>query len=120
MSRFFLPMFLRIINFVKKQMAKGRDKSLIIKRDELLCRRYYYWTEVRRLRFDDALKILSNEEFFLSEERILSIIRAARKIDGTVPPVPKVRMPRLTYKQLSLFTDEAGYPVAQIHRDNRI
>ncbi|MDR0413203.1 MAG: hypothetical protein LBH61_05330 [Dysgonamonadaceae bacterium] len=100
-------------------MAKGRDKSLIIKRDESLCRRYYYWTEVKRLRFDDALKILSNEEFFLSEERILAIIRKARKIDDSVPAVSKMRMPRLTQKQLSLFTDEAGYPVSQIHRDSK-
>ena len=35
-------------------MAKGRDKNLIELRDEALCRRYYYWTEVQRLRFDDA------------------------------------------------------------------
>jgi hypothetical protein len=27
-------------------------------------------------------------------------------------------MPRLTCKQLSLFTDEAGFPVSQIHRDS--
>ena len=56
-------------------MPRGRDKDLIKRRDEALCRRYYYWTEVQRLRFDDALKVLSKEEFFLSEERIMSIIR---------------------------------------------
>ena len=56
-------------------MAKGRDKNLIELRDEALCRRYYYWTEVQRLRFDDALKVLSRQEFFISEERIMSIIR---------------------------------------------
>lgn len=44
-------------------MAKGRDKKLIELRDEALCRRYYYWTEVQRLRFDDALKVLSRQEF---------------------------------------------------------
>ena len=58
-------------------MAKGRDKQLIRKRDEALCRRYYYWTEAQSVRFDRALKI-----------------------------------------QLSLFTDDAGYPIAQIHRDS--
>lgn len=47
-------------------MAKGRDKKLIELRDEALCRRYYYWTEVQRLRFDDALKVLSRQEFFIS------------------------------------------------------
>ena len=56
-------------------MGKGRDKILIELRDEALCRRYYYWTEERRLRFDDALTLLSKREFFISEERIMSIIR---------------------------------------------
>jgi hypothetical protein len=31
----------------------------------------------------------------------------------------KVRYPRLTYRQLFLFTDEAGYPVSQIHRESK-
>lgn len=41
--------------------------------------RYLYWTEVKRLRFDDTLKILSEKEFFISEERILAIIRKENK-----------------------------------------
>nr|DAK43196.1 MAG TPA: hypothetical protein [Caudoviricetes sp.]DAS50396.1 MAG TPA: hypothetical protein [Caudoviricetes sp.]DAX65000.1 MAG TPA: hypothetical protein [Caudoviricetes sp.] len=86
-------------------MGKGRDKELIELRDEALCRRYYYWTEERRLRFDDALTILSKQEFFISEERIMSIIRRkCREIkDIQLRPVPKVRMPRLTARQLELF-----------------
>ena len=86
-------------------MAKGRDKKLIELRDEALCRRYYYWTEVQRLRFDDALKLLSEREFFISEERIMSIIRRKCRDGGTVnvKPLPKVKMPRLTAKQLELF-----------------
>lgn len=100
-------------------MAKGRDKELIQKRDEALCRRYYYWTEVQGLRFDRALKILSEQEFFLSEERIMSIIRQCSKTDPDIRPVPKVRAPRLTYKQLSLFTDDADYAIARIRRDSR-
>ena len=86
-------------------MKKGRNKILIELRDEALCRRYYYWTEERRLRFDDALTILSKQEFFISEERIMSIIRRkCREIkDIQVRPVPKVRMPRLTARQLELF-----------------
>jgi len=86
-------------------MAKGRDKELISLRDEQLCGRYYYWTEQQRLRFDDALKVLSRQEFFLSEERIMQIIR--RKCheieDIAVRPVPRVRKPRITAKQLELF-----------------
>lgn len=86
-------------------MAKGRDKKLIELRDEALCRRYYYWTEVQRLRFDDALKLLSEREFFISEERIMSIIRRKCREGGTVnvKPLPKVKVPRLTAKQLKLF-----------------
>ena len=86
-------------------MSKGRDKELIELRDEALFRRYYYWTEEKRLRFDDALCILSKQEFFISEERIMSIIRRkCREIkDIQVRPVPKVRMPRLTARQLELF-----------------
>jgi hypothetical protein len=56
-------------------MAKGRDKELIKKRDAALCRRYVYWSEVKRLRTSDVLKNLSENEFFLSEERIYNIIR---------------------------------------------
>lgn len=55
-------------------MARGRDSELIALRNEELLRRYYYWTEIRRLRFDDTFRILSTKEFFLSEERIRTII----------------------------------------------
>lgn len=76
-------------------------------RDEALCRRYYYWTERQRLRFDDALRILSEREFFISEERIMAIIRRMSRLDviNGLKPVPKVRKPRLTNDQLSLFPE---------------
>ncbi len=88
-------------------MAKGRDKELIRLRDEALCRRYYYWTERQRLRFDDALRILSEREFFISEERIMVIIRRmSRGSDATdISPLPKIRKPRLTNDQLPLFPE---------------
>ena len=56
-------------------MPKGRDRNLVNTRNIRIYERYYYWTEVKRLRFDDALKRLSTEEFFLSESRIMQIIR---------------------------------------------
>lgn len=86
-------------------MGKGRDKELIKLRDEALCCRYYYWTEIQRLRFDDALKVLSEREFFISEERIMAIIRRKTRegSDRPIRPVPKVKAPRLTAAQLELF-----------------
>lgn len=91
-------------------MGKGRDKDLVRLRDEALCRRYYQLTEKQRLRYDDALKILSRHEFFISEERIMSIIRR-KVISGqleriALKAVPKVRMPRLTARQLELFVED--------------
>lgn len=87
---------------------KGRSKELISLRNEQLMRRWYYWTEVQRLRFDDALKVLSTQEFFISEERIMEIIR--RNIDRmeelTVKPTPAVKKPKLSTGQLNLFTGE--------------
>ena len=88
-------------------MARGRNKELIRQRDEALCRRYNYWTEVQRLRFDDALRVLSEKEFFISEERIMSIIRKVGNElqDIAVKPVPKTKKPKLTLQQLQLFAD---------------
>ena len=88
-------------------MAKGLDTELIKLRDEALCRRYYYWTERQRLRFDDALKILSEREFFISEERIMAIIRRMIRTGNAenIPALPKVKKPRLTNDQLSLFPE---------------
>lgn len=56
-------------------MPKGRNKELIAARDNALCERFRYWTETVRLRYDDTIKKLSEEEFFISEERIMHILR---------------------------------------------
>ncbi len=89
-------------------MAKGRSKYLISLRDETLLRRYYYWTEIQRRRFDDVLKILAEKEFFISEARIMAIIRenCDKLPDIWVKPVPRVKAPRVTDKQLPLFPGE--------------
>lgn len=99
-------------------MPRGRDKELIKRRDEALCRRYYYWTEVQRLRFDDALKVLSKEEFFISEERILAIIRRkCKELDDIAVSIPvRIKKPRLTLKQLELFSDEAGESISALRK----
>ena len=83
-------------------------EDLIDKRNEALCRRWYYWTEVQRLRFDDALKILSEQEFFISEDRVMAIIRQYCKEhpEGDIRPAPKIKVPKLTAGQLRLFSGE--------------
>lgn len=42
----------------------------IARRNRLLVARYYYWTEIKRRRFDDVVKILSDCEFFVEERTI--------------------------------------------------
>jgi hypothetical protein len=83
----------------------GRSKDLIEKRNTALIKRYHYWTEVRRIRFDDALRILSETEFFISEDRIMAIVRANydRLDEIRVSPFPRVRMPKIDSRQLSFF-----------------
>ncbi len=85
-------------------MKKGRSQDLIKKRDAKLLHRYYYWTEIKRLRFDDALKILSEEEFFISVDRIMAIIRnnCDRLENVSVEPVPRVKTPKLGAFHFSL------------------
>ena len=36
----------------------------LAKRNRTIAARYYYWTEIKRRRFDDVMKILSDYEFF--------------------------------------------------------
>lgn len=54
---------------------KGRSPKLIQRRNEYLIKRYYYWYELRRLRIDDVLDVLQNDEIFLDADYILTIIR---------------------------------------------
>lgn len=88
-------------------MPRGRNKKLIAARNEKIAQRWYYWTEKQRLRFDDALKILSQQEFFLSEDRILYILRnyINEHPDPKISTHIKIKAPKLTAEQLSLFPD---------------
>lgn len=67
-------------------MSRGRSNELIDARNRKLLERWYYWTEVRRIRFDDAVRILSTQEFFISEFTVWQIIRkmiiAGEKVNG--------------------------------------
>lgn len=91
-------------------------------RDQRMFERYYYWTEIRRLRFDDTIKKLSEEEFFVSESRVMQIVRKIIQSGATVGgkqikrplftgfkvAAPKVCLPKAqpyVERQLSLFPE---------------
>lgn len=44
------------------------------RRNEIMTARYYYWTEIKRRRFDDVVKILADREFFIEERTVSSIL----------------------------------------------
>lgn len=44
------------------------------KRNRVLVARDYYWTELKRMRFDDTLNILSNNEFFVEPRTITNAL----------------------------------------------
>jgi hypothetical protein len=50
-------------------------KTKLAARDQALFDRFIYWSEIKRLRFDDVIRVLSEEEFFISEQLVLRIVR---------------------------------------------
>lgn len=90
---------------------KGRNRCLIEARNRKIAQRYYYWTEVKRLRFDDAVKELSENEFFLSEFMIWQILKktSAPNTPKEYAPkeyAPKKQQSKSSYDQLTLFPEE--------------
>ena len=81
-------------------MNKGRSKDLIARRDAKLAERWHYWTEVKRRRIDDVMQILSTEEFFLSQQRIMVIIKEQSEL------LDKLNNKTQPIKQLNLFENE--------------
>ena len=55
-----------------KGIASRKDR--LDKRNRTLVARYYYWTEIKRRRFDDVVKILSDYEFFVEDRTISNTI----------------------------------------------
>jgi hypothetical protein len=49
--------------------TSGR-RARVARRNRIMVARYYYWTEIRRLRFDDVMRILSDDEFFVEYRTI--------------------------------------------------
>lgn len=49
-------------------------KDRLDKRNRTIIARYYYWTEIKRRRFDDVMKILTDYEFFIGERTVQNIL----------------------------------------------
>lgn len=73
---FFCPEIEKAGNRRRSRTAASCDASITSRRDRLKKRnrimtaRYYYWTELKRRRFDDVLRILSDNEFFVEDRTI--------------------------------------------------
>lgn len=81
---------------------RGRDAKLVARRNAKILQRFIYWTEEQRLRSDDAVKILSQDEFFLSEQTVMKVLNEAYGEQVQVvfhQPKP----PKLTQSQLELL-----------------
>jgi len=86
-------------------MRARRDTRLLEKRNAKIAARFYYWTEIQRYRSDDAVRQLSEEEFFLSEATILRIIQRCALKDEQLrrimrPGVIRARKPREVPEEL--------------------
>ncbi len=61
----------------KNQRLKKRNVNRyhrLKRRNYAVITRYYYWTEIKRRRFDDVIRILSENEFFVEERTIHNAI----------------------------------------------
>lgn len=57
----------------RKGKKRGRSQELICSRNECLVARYYFLSEIKRLRFDDVIARLSCA-FFISHSQVMSVI----------------------------------------------
>lgn len=78
---------------VSVQTATGKTsrQEHVYKRNRELIARYYYWTEIRRRRFDDVMRILSEE--FHVEDRTISnaLLDFGDYLDNLLKEKKKVR-----------------------------
>lgn len=71
-----------------------RDLRLCAARDKKLFDRFIYWSEERRLRFDEVIRILSEEEFFICEQLVMRIVRRMIKQGQTASNGKKFEKPK--------------------------
>ena len=74
---------------VESQIRGARSERLF-KRNRVLVARYFYWTDIRRRRYDDVIRILEEDEFFVEYQTISRILNAYdayyNYLKGTLPP----------------------------------
>lgn len=73
---------------------KGRNTDLLEQRNAKICERFAYWYEVQKVRLDETLRILSEEEFFLSQRYLWRIISEQKGVLSE-EALEKVRKPRI-------------------------
>lgn len=90
---------------VSSMAKKGRSADLIKRRNAKVVARFVYWTEVQRLRTDDAIKHMAQNEFFLSECMIETIIKQAARENGDNRKIvfPHPKLPKVPPHDMELF-----------------
>jgi hypothetical protein len=94
-------------------MKRGRSHILIEARDRRMFERYYYWTEVRRMRFDDTIKKLSEEEFFVSESRVMQVVRQMIR-DGATVDGKTIQKPLFTGFKIKSSKRKSSAPASEL------
>lgn len=66
----------------------GRNTRLVERRNRILIARYYYWSEIKRRRFDDVLEILQEQEVFITERTIYEALKDNAYLDELMETKP--------------------------------
>ena len=86
-----------------KTISKGRDINLIKRRDLKLLIRFHQLTEIQHQRFEYVIRILSMDEFFISEQRIWCIIRQNIKLLNKIKQLVDSPNPEDALEYMKLF-----------------
>lgn len=75
-SRLFNKLMNESRNDLKEKHGKrGRNKNFLANRNECLLYRYYYYSKLKKLRYDEVLELVSRD-FFLANRSIRDITTA--------------------------------------------
>lgn len=90
---------------MRKKRNGGRDQTLLAARNAKILERFIYWTEEQSMRSDRAITLLSQQEFFLTEQTILKVLNEAYSSEGKKVQVVfhQPKPPKLTQEQKELL-----------------